>query len=359
MISTKLKPLIEELYENPQVFDFDQILTIIRIANSDYNEVVPKSTLPQSTPYQFVQRYHLSPNLPINIKAKIYFNFTGSDISNLTKAREKENSGKDTPTLEVNFAGIAGVQGALPLHDSEHFLDQINHRDYGGRDFLDIFNHRLLSLLHCVRRKIILSLGHQKAINTPLGQCLGDFIGFHYIYHNNYLAHQVPGLIYYAGALWHRRPPSLSELKNIIGHFLGMPVKIQSFIGGWVPLPPELQSIIGGAKIPAKNNILGHDLVLGRKVWQQNHCIKICLFNLTPEVFIDFLPPNQGYKALQKFLSYLWRKKVVINLEFSKNMPLVKLNKKDKFYLGWNTVLKSRTWSQPPKGGVNFASNAT
>ncbi|WP_248797406.1 type VI secretion system baseplate subunit TssG [Pseudomonas sp. MWU13-2105] len=51
--------------------------------------------------------------------------------------------------LAVNFFGLTGANGPMPLHFSEDVLSrQINHGDSTLAHFLDVFHHRLLSLLY-------------------------------------------------------------------------------------------------------------------------------------------------------------------------------------------------------------------
>ena len=53
------------------------------------------------------------------------------------------------PRLSIAFGGLLGPQGPLPLHFTEYARDRIiNSRDTTLTRFLDIFHHRMLSLVY-------------------------------------------------------------------------------------------------------------------------------------------------------------------------------------------------------------------
>ena len=56
-------------------------------------------------------------------------------------------AGADGPQLmRVNFMGLAGPSGVLPRHYTEWLMALRQARDPAARDFLDLFNHRLIEL---------------------------------------------------------------------------------------------------------------------------------------------------------------------------------------------------------------------
>src|SRR5262249_61325556 len=79
--------------------------------------------------------------------------------------------------MTVNFLGLAGCLGPLPAHYTERLLERAWRQDTAFRDFLDIFNHRLVSLLYRAYKKHYFD--HQMvspergALAQPLFACIG------------------------------------------------------------------------------------------------------------------------------------------------------------------------------------------
>jgi type VI secretion system ImpH/TssG family protein len=78
---------------------------------------------------------------PVSFKVDVDANFPAAELAKMTD---------DTvpPTLAVSFFGLFGASGALPYHYSQLIADRARTKDYALRDFLDMFNHRLLAFFY-------------------------------------------------------------------------------------------------------------------------------------------------------------------------------------------------------------------
>jgi len=106
----------------------------------------------------------------LRLRSKVGLHFSPGDV-----VRGGVNDGYGRAVLEVAFMGLAGADGPLPVPYCELVLDNARpdagddtfdaaqlHQNGGGddaRDFLDIFNHRLISFLYRIRKKHSLALG--------------------------------------------------------------------------------------------------------------------------------------------------------------------------------------------------------
>src|SRR4051794_37175317 len=79
--------------------------------------------------------------------------------------------------ITVNFLGLAGGLGALDIPTTELILQRKSRSDEALKDFLDIFNHRLVSLLYRIRKHHRVGLGVTAPGEDPISNYLFSLIG--------------------------------------------------------------------------------------------------------------------------------------------------------------------------------------
>src|SRR5690606_12637601 len=85
---------------------------------------------------------------PVAFSSEVGLAFPVSDIARI---RPPEAPGAPFG-VSVNFMGLAGHAGPLPDVYTELIMDRAGMQDHALRDFLDVFNHRLVSLLYRTRK---------------------------------------------------------------------------------------------------------------------------------------------------------------------------------------------------------------
>jgi type VI secretion system protein ImpH len=204
-------------------------------------------------------------------------------------------------TLTPAFMGLLGSNGALPLAYSEQLAaHEARHRDAAARGFLDVFQHRAVSLFHDAWRKHRLAL---QAESAGLGDRTLSLVLSLAGLGAGGRAQAAPdgvadaALAHYAGLL-QRRGAGASALQRMLADYLGVPVRIAQFVGRWCVLQPESQSLLGGA-----NAVLGRAAVLGERVWQRDLRLRVVLGPLDAARQQRFLPRQPGARALRELLA--------------------------------------------------------
>ena len=80
----------------------------------------------------------------VRFSQNVGLGFRGNALQSLTQSK-----GSQSHRLHVNFLGLLGSHGPMPLHYTE-YADQRarHHNDPTFKEFLDLFNHRMLSLFY-------------------------------------------------------------------------------------------------------------------------------------------------------------------------------------------------------------------
>src|SRR5262249_1452657 len=117
--------IAELLLTQPSSFGFFQAVRLLERLNPD-RQPVGKFVPPSSEAVHFAA--HASPPFP------------ASEIQSITREDDKPLQ------MTVNFMGLTGPLGVMPLYYTELIASRLREGDRALADFLDIFNHRLISL---------------------------------------------------------------------------------------------------------------------------------------------------------------------------------------------------------------------
>jgi type VI secretion system protein ImpH len=193
--------------------------------------------------------------------------------------------------------------GALPLAYTEQFAQRESHgRDGTARAFLDIFQHRAVSLFHDAWRKHRMPLQFEAERRERYLPLVLSLIGLGEPSLRRRLHADRGGvadaaLAYYAGLL-QRRATSADHLQKVLADYFGVPVRVAQFIGRWFELDDDCQVTLGGCGAE-----LGRNTVLGPRVWQRDLCARIGIGPMTRAQHRRFLPGGPAALALHELLS--------------------------------------------------------
>lgn len=207
------------------------------------------------------------------------------------------------PAVVVNFMGLTGPQGVLPLFYSHMIIDRIRAKDPGMGAFFDIFNHRMISLFYRAWEKYRFAIAYERRDPEqpdPVTHVLLHLIGIGTEGLRTRQAVPDEALLFYSGLL-SLHPRSASGLKNILWDYFDVPVEIEQFVGAWYRLDAATQCEFAR---DTTSEQAGIGVIVGDEIWDQQSGVRIRLGPLSLSRYLDFLPNGTAYqplKALARF----------------------------------------------------------
>ena len=191
------------------------------------------------------------------------------------------------PRLAVNFFGLFGPQGALPLHLTEYARERLRlQHDPTLARFADIFHHRMISLFYraWANARPEVSYDHPESDRFAFHVGALQGIGGKSFRHRDELADHAK--LYFTGHFAkHSKNPA--GLQAIISEILGTTVRIVEFVGEWMDIQQQDQSRLGHSAMVAT---LGQSVLLGNAVWGCQHKFRIVLGPLRLKQYVSLLP---------------------------------------------------------------------
>jgi type VI secretion system protein ImpH len=198
--------------------------------------------------------------------------------------------------MTVNFLGLAGPVGALPQWYTGLIADRVRAGDKTLRDFLDLFNHRFLSLFYQAWEKYRFPVTYERGELDRFSHLLLDLIGMGTEGLQERQAVPDEAFLFFAGILG-QRPHSAKALELILNEYFEVPVEVQQFIGGWFGLNAATECRMGDRETSSEQ--LGEGAVAGNEVWDQGARARIKLGPLSLSQYLDFLPTGSAFEALR------------------------------------------------------------
>jgi type VI secretion system protein ImpH len=207
------------------------------------------------------------------------------------------------PRMTVNFMGLTGPLGVLPYCYSEFILERLRAKDPTLLDFLDIFNHRMISFFHRAWEKYRFPVTYCLGDEDRFTQRLLDLIGIGTPGLQERQAVPDEALLHYV-ALLGMQSRSAAALEQILADYFQVPVEVEQFVGAWYRLEPDSQTRVEDGD--SNTECLGIGVVVGDAVWDQQSRVRIKLGPMSLSRYLDFLPEGTAYqplRALTRFFS--------------------------------------------------------
>jgi type VI secretion system protein ImpH len=247
------------------------------------------------------------------------------------------NTRSGVPRLQQRFFGMLGPNGPLPLHLSEFARERLlHHSDPTFSRFLDVFNHRFLSLLY----RAWAQAQPTASLDRPGEDRFADYVGA-------LLGIAMPALkrgdaagdhvkLFFSG-WFSRQLRSADGIRSILDGYFRYPSNVEEFVGHWMQLPDSQRTRLGIRESGAQ---LGIGAVIGSRVWDRQHRIRVHFGPLTLEQYESLLPSGSTLPALVALMrqyacfEYEWDLRLSLN---AAEVPKTSLGRYGR--LGWTTWL--------------------
>jgi type VI secretion system protein ImpH len=313
----------KQLFAEPHGFDFFQAVRLLELLLPE-REPVGEFANPRKESV----RFSVLPSLA----------FPASAIQSLEKGEDGAAA-----KMSVNFMGLVGPLGVLPSHYSEFATGRMRARDHTFVDFLNIFQHRTISLFYRAWKKCHFTVGYEREGTDPITDRLLDFIGLGLPSLQSRQKVRDESLLFYGGLLG-LAPRSALALESILCDYFDVPVSVEQFVGAWRPLIEDDQCCMDAGNLESTQ--LGLGAVAGDEIWDCQSRARILLGPLTAKRYRDFLPNGECFEPLHAITHFFSGNNVEFEVELilkREEVPVCELGDDPGFaQLGWFTWIKSK-----------------
>jgi type VI secretion system protein ImpH len=253
------------------------------------------------------------------------------------------------PVLLINFMGLFGPMGMLPTYYTELIRERLRAKDTTIAAFLNIFNHRMVSLFYQAWEKYRFTIAYERGERDRFSHHLLDFIGLGTPGLQDRQKVLDDSLLFYSG-LFALHARSATALRQVLADYFDVPVEVEQFVGAWYPLDTTNQCQLEEYQISEQ---LGIGAVVGDEIWDQGGAMRVRLGPLDIGQYLDFLPEGSAYqplRAITRFFSgdeidfevqLVLKRDDVPACELADEVTVVPL-------LGWSTWVKSAPMTRDP-----------
>jgi type VI secretion system protein ImpH len=276
-------------------------------------------------------------------RTRVSIEFPPSEIYQITHDTSAEAGAP--PSVTVAFMGLTGPLGVLPHPYTELLIERTRYKDTALWEFLDLFNHRMISLFYRAWEKYRFPIAYERGEEDKFTRALFGVIGLGMGGLRDRTSVLDECLLFYGG-LAAQRPHSASALEAILADYFGVPARAEQFFGQWLTLDDESVSRLGAA-----NSRLGLSTIVGSRVWDGQSKFRMKLGPLGLEDFNAFLPRGAAFSMATDLVRFLVGGELDFDLQLilkAEEVPACTLATAGKTgsMLGWTSWLKTREFAR-------------
>ncbi len=267
--------LIRALTERPYGFDFCRAIRLLENLHADR----PKVGTAERAEEEIV-RFGQKPSLA----------FAPSTVELYEEAKDG-----GVARIFVRFLGLLGPNGPMPLHVTEFVYDRLlNSRDGAFAAFLDVFNHRVISLFYrawaVAQKSVDFDRPDESRFAAYIGSLFG--IGMESLLRRDAVPDHAK--LYFSGRLA-CQTRNAEGLHAIVEGFFGIRTVIEEFSGFWMRIPAANQCRLGES--PDTGSI-GRNAIAGTRKYETQLKFRIRMGPMKLRDLERMLPGGDSFRRL-------------------------------------------------------------
>ncbi len=204
------------------------------------------------------------------------------------------------PRLSLNFFGLLGPNGPMPLHITEYANERQRHaEDPTMSRFFDLFHHRLMLLFYRAWSTAQPTVGHDHPATNRFLLYIGALEGLGLGSTRNRDDFPDPAKLFYTGRL-SGQSRNADGLAAMVGGFFRMPARVEQFMGSWLLIPNPHQWRLGAGG--SRGGALGGSTIAGQRAWSRQQKFRVTLGPLNRAQFTRMLPGHDSLKKLRSLV---------------------------------------------------------
>jgi type VI secretion system protein ImpH len=274
----------------------------------------------------------------LRLRPALSLGFPAADLQGAEWLDEGPDEGR--LRLTTTFLGLYGSDSPLASHFTEGLLAE-DEESQRVREFLDLFHHRLLSLLYRVWKKYRYHVTFTPEAKDQISQVILGFLGLGTAGLSERMDVPAVRLFRYAGLLA-QRPRSACGLRGVLrDYFPDVPCEVEQCIGRWLPIEEGDRNRLGSRKCS-----LGQNFLLGERVHDHSGKFRVRLGPVGYEHYVRFLPPGDEAAQLRELVRFYCADPLAYDVEVilrGDEVPETPLSGTGMLgRLSWTTWLKSQ-----------------
>lgn len=257
-----------------------------------------------------------------------------------TIARVSPDPLANVPRVYVNFMGLFGPNGPMPLFMTDFARERIIHSaDHTLARFLDIFHHRLVSLFYRAWAVNQQTVSYEHEGKDRFADYVASLFGDGSEAFHGRDAVPDSSKLHYAGRLA-GSSRNAEGLEAVLEDFFQIKTRVETFVGEWIELPHDSRCRLGESR---RTGLLGSTAIVGARIWECQYKFRIVM---GPMGYADYQRMLPGGDSLRRLIDWVknyaglelaWDVQLILKKE---EVPAAQLGKSG--LLGWSTWTKAR-----------------